>query len=74
MVLGHDDREALSPDLVAWRARQLRRAGVPRRAARELAGDLRFDVHALLELIDRACPPALAVRIVAPLDREPPTW
>lgn len=32
-----------------------------------LAADSRFDLHALLELVDRGCPPMLAVRIVAPL-------
>ena len=29
-----------------------------------------MDIHALLELIDLGCPPELATRIVAPLDRE----
>jgi hypothetical protein len=28
------------------------------------------DVHALLELVDRGCPPVLAARIMAPLDWE----
>jgi hypothetical protein len=26
------------------------------------------DIHALLELVDRGCPPHLAARILAPLD------
>jgi hypothetical protein len=27
-----------------------------------------MDLHALLELVDRGCPPALAARILAPLE------
>jgi hypothetical protein len=53
-----------------WRLRCLRAAGLDRSAAQRLARDTTFDLHALLELIDRGCPPELAVRIVAPLDWE----
>jgi hypothetical protein len=56
-------------DLVAWRIRRLTAAGFEPRLARRLASDHRFDLHALLELVDRGCPPELAVRILAPLDR-----
>ena len=28
-----------------------------------------MDLHALLELVDRGCPPRLAVRILAPITR-----
>ena len=55
-------------DHVNWRKRCLIAAGFPREAARELAADERVDVHALLELTDRGCPPALAARILAPLE------
>jgi hypothetical protein len=55
---------------VDWRARCLRGAGFDGKSAARLARDTAFDLHALLELVDRGCPPALAVRIVAPLDRE----
>lgn len=58
----------LDPDLVAWRAERLTSAGLTRREAFKLARDARVDLHELLELIDRGCPPALAVRITAPLD------
>jgi hypothetical protein len=51
---------------VAWRADCLRRAGLERSIAEGVARDSGFDLHALLELIDRGCPPELAVRIVAP--------
>jgi hypothetical protein len=27
-----------------------------------------YDLHALIELVERGCPPALAVRILGPLD------
>jgi hypothetical protein len=55
-----------------WRERCLRRAGFERRAAARIADDGRVDLHALLELTDRGCPPELAVRILAPLDDAPP--
>jgi hypothetical protein len=58
--------------VVAWRTQRLLRAGVQGAAAAVLAEDRCVDLHALLELLDRGCPPALAVRIVAPLDRELP--
>ena len=57
--------------LVPWRRRRLERAGFDVRLADELASDRRFDLHAVLELVDRGCPPGLAARILAPLD-EPP--
>ena len=33
-----------------------------------LAGSDRIDLHRLLELVDRGCPPHLAARILAPID------
>jgi hypothetical protein len=56
---------------VAWRIRRLLAAGFPRPLARRLAADERFDVHALLELVDRGCPPDLAARILEPIDCDP---
>jgi hypothetical protein len=64
-------RAGANPNLVgvvAWRRRRLERAGFEPRLAALLAADPRTDVHALLELVDRGCPPALAARILAPLD------
>jgi hypothetical protein len=55
---------------VAWRTGCLRDAGFDRSTAHRIAGDLAFDLHALLELVDRGCPPDLAIRIGAPLDRD----
>ena len=58
-------------DHVAWRRRCLISAGFPTSVARELAADERVDIHALLELADRGCPPRLAVRILAPINDPP---
>jgi hypothetical protein len=54
-----------------WRCWMLERGGFDHALARRLAGDARTDVHALLELVDRGCPPRLAARILAPLDADP---
>jgi hypothetical protein len=72
--MNHDmrrSRTASRPDShVGWRAARLRRAGFERRAALELARDDAFDLHTLLDLVDRGCPPHLAARILAPLEHE----
>jgi hypothetical protein len=57
-------------ELVAWRRGRLRRAGFEPELAQALATDRSFDLHALLALVDRGCPPQLAARILAPLDAE----
>ena len=54
----------------AWRERRLVDTGFPRGLAARLARDVRYDVHALIELVERGCPPDLAARILAPLDGE----
>jgi hypothetical protein len=58
---------AATQDVVAWRARRLRAAGFDSGTAAMLACDMRTDLHALLELVERGCPPDLAARILAPL-------
>jgi hypothetical protein len=55
-------------DVVAWRRNQLVLAGYPRKLAARLASDPAFDLHALITLVERGCPPELAVRILAPLE------
>ena len=35
-----------------------------------LARDGRYDLHALIELVEHGCPPELALRILAPLEQE----
>jgi hypothetical protein len=59
--------------VAAWRARMLARAGFPPGMADDLARDARYDLHALVALAGRGCPPALARRILAPLDDPPAT-
>jgi hypothetical protein len=54
-------------DVVGWRAERLRDAGFPPGLAERLARQ-RVDLHALLQLVDRGCPPHLAARILAPDD------
>ncbi|HZQ65109.1 MAG TPA: hypothetical protein VFA66_07785 [Gaiellaceae bacterium] len=58
-------------DVVAWRREQLVRTGFPPDEAARLAEDSRFDLHALIELVEHGCPPVLAVRILAPLEDGP---
>lgn len=47
---------------------RLRAAGFSTEDASRLAHDRRYDLHALLDLVDRGCRPDLAARILAPLD------
>jgi hypothetical protein len=56
------------PDVEAWRRHRLLDAGFPSALAQELAAAPGVDVHALMALTDRGCPPGLAARILAPLD------
>jgi hypothetical protein len=56
-------------DVPTWRRCRLLEAGFPAGLADSVAADPRFDLHALLELVDRGCPPELAVQILAPLPR-----
>ena len=67
----HAMGEAGEPRWVQWRMKRLLRLGFPAELADRLAHDGRLDIHALLELVDRGCPPHLAARIVAPLDSDP---
>lgn len=48
-----------------WRETLLIQAGFAFELARRLAGDAEYDLHALLNLVDRGCPPHLAARILA---------
>ena len=47
-----------------WRAEELLRAGFDPAAAAELAARLDVDLHAATELVDRGCPPELALQIL----------
>lgn len=59
--------------LTRWRYDRLRNAGFPVELADRLGHDRSTDLHALLDLMDRGCPPSLAARILAPIDKEPDT-
>ena len=50
-----------------WRRRRLELAGFEPPLALVLATTSEIDLHELLELVDRGCPPHLAARILAPL-------
>jgi hypothetical protein len=57
-------------EVVRWRRERLTDVGFPVSVAARLAKDTRYDLHALIELVERGCSPDLAPRIVAPLDSE----
>jgi hypothetical protein len=56
--------------VVAWRSARLRKAGFDSELAEQLSRECGVDLHALIELVERGCPPPLAARILAPLDHE----
>jgi hypothetical protein len=67
--------------LLHWRVQRLLCAGFELGLAHQLAREKSVDLHEVLELVDRGCPPCLAARILAPLyleDRarggEQPGW
>jgi hypothetical protein len=66
----HDPEARARADRIQWRVGRLVCAGFAPPQAERLARDERIDVHELLELVDRGCPPELAGRILAPLDDE----
>ena len=66
-LLADHETQAGADQVVSWRVQRLLRAGFPPTLAAELAGDCRFDLHALLGLVERGCPPTLAARILDPL-------
>ncbi len=56
--------------LAGWREERLLRAGVEADLAAAIAADCALDLHAVIGLIERGCPPDLAARILAPFDHE----
>lgn len=65
--LQRPQRRSVAPDVRDWRRQTLRHAGFDDTLARDLAADGGVDLHDLLELVDRGCPPEVAARILAPL-------
>jgi hypothetical protein len=62
------NRHDSSAAVVEWRRERLLEAGIAEDMAANLAWDCDIDLHDLLGLIERGCPPDLAARILAPLD------
>ena len=62
-VMAHDE-------VVGWRCEQLVEAGFALPLAARVSTDPRYDLHALVELVERGCQPDLAVRILAPVEEE----
>ena len=65
---GKRDSSTEQRSTVGWRRDQLAAAGFPLPLAAAIAADGGYDLHAVIELVERGCAPALAVRILAPLD------
>ena len=57
-------------EVVRWRCEQLVESGFPSALAASVAKNPHYDLHALIELVERGCQPELAVRILAPLEEE----
>jgi hypothetical protein len=55
-------------DVSAWRRSQLVRSGFSHRLAAHVADEGRYDLHQLIELVEKGCPPELALRILAALE------
>ena len=56
--------------VTSWRRDRLVEAGFALPLASRLACDLRYDLHALIGLVEQGCPPELALRILAPMEKE----
>jgi hypothetical protein len=54
--------------VIAWRRRRLLEVGFDGMTADVFARTTSVDLHELIQLVERGCPPELAVRIMAPLD------
>lgn len=55
--------------IVNWRQLELEQGGFPPLLAARIARDERYDLQQLFELVQQGCSPALAVRILSPLER-----
>jgi len=53
---------------VNWRQLELEQHGFPPVLAERVARDQRYDLQELFALVEGGCAPALAVRILSPLD------
>jgi hypothetical protein len=55
-------------NVTSWRRDRLVEAGFALPLASRVARNGRYDLHALIELVEHGCPPELALRILAPLE------
>jgi hypothetical protein len=60
--------ETVGRDVIGWRREQLTASGFPLPLATAIASDTGYDLHAVIELVERGCAPDLAARILAPLE------
>lgn len=66
-----DRRPDQGQQLVDWRRQYLAGVGVDPELASTVAADLRWDLNALVRLLERGCSEQLAARILAPVDEGP---
>ena len=62
--------DATVDEVARWRQERLTGSGFSLALAAEIANDSRYDLHALIELVERGCRTDLAVRILSPLTRQ----
>jgi hypothetical protein len=58
----------LRASVISWRRDRLVEAGFSLPLATRIARDRRYDLHALIGLVEQGCPPELALRILAPVE------
>jgi len=58
----------LAQAVVNWRRTELLQCGFPRSLADRVAEDERYDLRQLIEFVENGCSPALAVRILLPVE------
>jgi hypothetical protein len=56
--------------VISWRREQLVDSGFAPALAVAVSENTHYDLHALIELVERGCAPQLAVRILAPMEEE----
>jgi hypothetical protein len=64
MAAAHDIIETELDRVERWRTAELMRVGFPGDDAVALAARTDVDLHEAIELVQRGCPPELAVRIL----------
>jgi hypothetical protein len=65
MAAAHDIVETELDRVERWRTAELMRVGFPGDDAVALAARIDIDLHEAISLVERGCPPALAIRILS---------